>query len=364
MVRTILSAALLGGTVLVAPAAAQQAPIVQAGASGRYETQLDGKTSVPGFTAAHVAGFRPQVTRVVQAFAAMPQVSAPPAPVCHRLRSWIELNPEHGILGAVVSVMAPISFENGRCHAMTGTGLFVRLNGLSQLADPQEAFVRTESGGDWFLLPIRSQTPRRLVLAGNRVALTHGRAPLFRPVSSGEYLREMLLRTPADPEGGAAGELARWFASGKAQMIAENETQLRELAAMLPARDLQRVAEGQRAVVESTERHLQREAGASRGPSERQRLEAQLAALPAHLSEAPACFDATGALQPGATCPSARTLVTLNPDYFDHRMPDAVQLLVVETPEGRTHGESDARLTARLAIWTALDLAALERLVQ
>jgi hypothetical protein len=364
MIRLTILAGLLGG-VLAAPAAAQQVPTVQAGAGGRYEISIDPKARVPNFSPAQVAAFRPKVGRVIEAFAAMPQVTSPPVPICHRLSSWIEVTAPHTILSAAVYMMSPISFENGRCHRMTGAGIEVRLNALSLLRDPQEAFVRVNDGpSDWFLLP-QATAFARVVRIDNTIAFTHGRAPLFRPVSAERYLRNRLSVTPADPVGGSAGELARWLATGKARMLAENKERLRELSAFIKPADLAKMAEAMQVVVDGTEKDLRREAAIDRGPSERQRIEAQLASLADSARAVPACFpSAAGGLDPTPGCPTGFILVELNPAYFDRSRPEAVQLLVVETPEGRTHGENDAKLAARMAVWNALDHTRLAALVE
>ncbi len=361
--RHVVLGALMGGA-FASPSASQHVPVVQVGASGRYETQLDAKTRVPGFTAAQVTAFRPHVERLAQTFAAMPQVTSPPAPICHRLRSWIELNPFHGVLAAEVAVVAPISFGNGRCHRMTRTGVFARVNALSMLLDEQEAFVRTEGpGSDWFLVP-QAAVASKVVRIRNAIAFTHGRAPLLRTVSVERYLRERISRQPADPEGGAAGELAPWLGEGKPKKVAGYEKALREMAASMKPADLKKVAEAQEAGVRGAEQAIRHSAERDRDPSERQRLEAQLASIGSN-RDLPACFlSARGELdfQPG--CPNGFVLAELNPAYFDRSRPDAVQLLVVETPEERTHGENDASLAARMAVWKALDHARLAALVQ
>jgi hypothetical protein len=364
MIRRTILAALLGG-VLAAPAVAQQVPTIQAGAGGRYETQIDPKTRVPGFSAAHVAAFRPRVGRVLETFAAMPQVTSPPAPVCHRLKSWISINPFHGVLAAEVGLMSPISFENGRCHSMTGTGVVARVNALSLLLDEQEAFVRTKGeSSDWFLVP-QAAAAARVVRIRDAVAFTHGRAPLLRPVSAERYLANRLTVTPADPVGGSSGELARWLATGKAKMLAENKERLREMSAFMKPADLANLAEAMQVVVDGTEKDLRREAAINRGPSERQRLEAQLASLSSSARAAPACFpSAAGGLDLTPGCPDGFILAELNPAYFDKSRPDAVQLLVIQTPEERTHGENDARLAARKAVWNALDHGRLAAIVE
>lgn len=364
MIRHFTVASLLVASVLATPAAAQQVPTVQAGAGGRYETQIDPKTRVPGFSSAQVTAFRSQMDRVIASFAAMPQVTAPPAPICHRLSSWVEVQAPHGLLSGAVYMMSPISFDNGRCHRMTGTGVEVRFNALSLLADPQQAFHRpSDAPSDWFLLP-QASLAARVVRFENAIGFTHGRVPLFRPVSAERYLREMLSHQPADPEGGSGGELARWLAEEKPAMLAENAKQLREMAAFMKPADLEKIAEAQRAGVEGMEQHYRSAAKNNRGPSERQRLEAELASLGSARS-APACI-VPGPLTLDATpgCPNGLVLAELNPGYFDMSRPEAVQLLVIDTPKGRTHGENDARLAARMAVWNALDHDALAALVR
>jgi hypothetical protein len=267
-------------------------------------------------------------------------------------------------MAAEVAVMAPISFDDGRCHRMTRTGVFARVNALSLLLDEQEAFVRTEGpGSDWFLVPQAAVTSR-VVKIRNAIAFTHGRAPLLRPVSVERYLQERIARQPADPEGGAAGELARWLAEDKPKMVAENAKALREMAAYMKPADLKKIAEAQEAGVRGAEQAIRHAAERDRGPSERQRLEAQLASLGSN-RDLPACFlSARGELDFLPGCPNGFVLAELNPAYFDRSRPDTVQLLVVETPEERTHGENDASLAARMAVWKALDHARLAALVQ
>ena len=292
--RTALAAAAL----LCSPAlaSAQQRPIVVAGAEGRFEVQLDPKTKVPGFAPAQVAAFRTQVDRLVGLLRPLPAVNSPPAPLCNRLMSWIELNPFHGVLAADVSVLSPISFENGRCHVMTGSGIFLHINALSGLLDKQKAHVLDGDGsGHWWFLPVEL-AGRRIIDLGDRIAFTHGRAPLLRPVSAERYLGHRLSTLPPDMESQARAQLD----------------------ALTPA---------QRA--------------------------------------APACeANATGELETRPGCPDGRTLVELNPAYFDTGRPGELQLLVISTPKDRTHGENDLRMAARRAMWAALDRQALAALVR
>ena len=367
MTRSLLLASVLA-SVLTAPVAAQQlpsVPLVQAGADGRYETQLDPKRMAGGRSPAQVVAFRGEVDQLIALLGAMPEVVSPPAPVCHRLTSWIELEAPHDVLAAEVGVMSPISFENGRCHQMTGTGVIFRLNALSLLFDPQQAFLRTDSGpSDWFLLP-KGAADGPIIRIGDTLAFTHGRAPLLRPVSAERYLAERLSRSPVEPEGGDAGELARWLAEEKPRLEAETEQMIASLRGSMSPADLARLVEARTITISAVEESLRDAAVSDEGPTERQQLSAELAALDPAARELPACF-IPGALALDSTpgCPAGLTLVELNPDYFDTSRPAAIQLLVVETPEARTHGENDMRLAARRAVWNALDIGALQGLVQ
>jgi len=357
----------LGGA-LIAPAVAQQlppVPLVQAGAGGRYETQIDPKQVVGSYSPTQVGAFRGEVDRLVTLLGAMPEVISPPAPVCHRLTSWIEIQSPHDVLAAQVGVMSPISFENGRCHRMTGTGVTFRLNAFSLLFDPQQAFLHMDGGSsDWFLLP-NGAADGRIIRIGDTRAFTHGRAPLLRPVSAERYLTELLRRTPQDPEGGGAGELARWLAEEKPRLVAETEQMIAELRGSMNATDLARIADARRVSIAAIEDTLRGAATTDVGPTERQRLSAELAALNPDARALPACFvPGRASLDSTPGCPAGLTVVELNPDYFDTSQPEAIQLLVVETPERPTHGEDGVRFAARRAVWEALDLPALAALVQ
>lgn len=367
MTRSLMLAAVVGGA-LTTPAAAQQlpsVPLVQAGAGGRYETQLDQKRAVGNYSPAQIEAFRGEVDRLLAQLGTMPEVASPPAPVCHRLTSWIEIQSPHDVLAAEVGVMSPISFENGRCHRMTGTGVIFRLNALSLLFDPQQAFLHVDRGpSDWFLLP-KGAADGRIIRIGDTLAFTHGRAPLLRPVSAERYLTELLARTPAKTEGGDAGELARWLAEEKPRLLAETEQMVAEFRGSMDPDNLAKIVEARRVTIAAVEDSLRTAANTDEGPTERDRLTTELAALDAVARAQPACWEpGRTTLDPTPGCPTGLTLVELNPDYFDTSRPDAVQLLVVETPEGRTHGENDARLAARRAVWDALDIPALAALVR
>ena len=353
------------GIMFALPATGQEVAIRGEGADGRFETQLDPKTAVPSFPAARIAGFRTRVDRLAGMLRNMPEAVMPPAPVCHRLKSWIEINPPHGVLAAEVGVMSPISFTNGRCHRMTGTGVVFRLNALSLLLDPQQAHVRAEDRhGDWWLLP-PGMAERRVIDLGDRVAFTHGRAPLLTPVSTGRYLQARVDALPAGPGDGAEGELQRWLNGGKAKMLAENAASLNDMKAYLKPADLAKMADAMQVVVDSTETELRRAAKAPQVQNERDRVASLRASLSPAAKAAPACMLVhSGEPDVSGDCQAGNILYELNPSYFDTARPDAVQLIVMETPDGRTHGESDERLAARQALWRALDRRAIAAMVE
>lgn len=287
----------------MAPAAtAQEIPIVQSGAEGRYERQLDPKTSVPGFETSSFQSFRSAVGNVVAQLSAMPSVTSPPAPVCHRLMSYLEIVRAHGVFSGSVSVMSPIKFENGRCHRMTGGGIEIWLNRMSSVFERNRAQVPEAEGGrtHWFVMQPEFEG-NIIRMPKGQVLITKG-TPLLRPVSGRRYVAEQLKREEADLPAGST--LPR------------------------PWRDLS-------------------------------------LSLTAEAAERPACLDETMlSIELTANCVAARQVWEVNPDYFDTKRMGDIQLIVLSTPQGPYHGESDERFKARQAVWQALDLARLSALVR
>lgn len=277
---SVLTAVLLSAASVVA---AQQRPIVVAGAGGRFETQLDPKMRVDGFTAAQTAAFRGQIDRVVAQFRGMSTVNTPPAPICHRLMSWIEIIPPHGVQSGSVEVLRPINFNGGKCNAMTGGGVQIAVNRADALVENRYINAYSVEGGvgRWYVLPFRKVA----------VALVRPGASPFRPVSIERYLKE---KSKDAPQSEAAKQLAA-----------------------LPT--------------------------ASRGLS--------------------ACFGMDGMVTGRADCAPSRTVMEINPTYFDKSRPSDIQMLVVQTPNGRS-SESAEDERARMAMWNALDLDALQAMVR
>lgn len=359
----LLTGLLLGASSRLA---AQAVPVLQAGAGGRYETQIDAKRAVPGFAADRVRSFNAQTDRLLKLLAGLPEVHEPPPGVCQRLRRWTELNPAHGLLAAELSVMYPISWQNGRCHTMTGNGVFLRANALSLLVDPQQAHLRAEGdGGHWYALPPRVLQPESFEY-GTRRVFTHGRLPLFQAVRMQAYLEERIRRSPEplDP----AAELRDWENGGRQAAQAELDTHLQQLKGQIQPEQLQRMADAQKLTLDTRDKLL-REAARRPPPfSERRDLERQLAALNDKQREAMACYDAgarqsirAAATPDGADC--QLLVVQLHPDYFDRRHPERIQLLVASADEHRSHGEDDAKLAARLQVWKAVQALPLQSLV-
>lgn len=294
----------LSGTPLLATASAQQIPIVQSGADGRYERQIDPKTSIPGFDASVARSFRAAVDELVAQLGAMPSVTSPPAPVCHRLMTYIEITPPHGVPAASVSVLSPINFNNGRCSPVTGGGIEFILNRTSAAFERSRADVPEAEGGraSWFVLN-PAITDNVIRLRDGTTLITNGGA-LLTPVSARRYAMEKIKQS-----GEADGH-------------------------MPPP--------------------------ASRRPS----WTVQLSRLGAGEAERQACVDEWGALDTAPDCPAYRKVWEVNPDYFDTTRPGKVQLMVLRTPQGPYHGESAERFKARQAMWASIDVARLSALVR
>lgn len=292
----------LAGLAPHAPASAQQIPIVQSGADGRFERQIDPKTTVPGFDPVAFRGFRSSMDAIIAQLAAMPSVNAPSAPVCHRLMSYLEIVRRHGVFAGSVSVFSPIKFENGRCHRMTGGGIELIINSTLSTFEANRAQVRDAEGGraNWFVM--KPEFDGRIIrLTTGEILLTNGRA-LLVPVSGKRYVAEQVKREAANLPPGA--QLPR------------------------PWRDLS------------------------------QRLTPDAAARPACLDRSMLSMELT------ADCDPRLQLWEVNPNYFDSGRMGDIQMIVLRTPQGAYHGESDARLKARQAVWHALDLAALSAMVR
>jgi len=294
----------LAAPLLNSTASAQQIPIVQSGADGRYERQIDPKTSIPGFDASASRSFRAAVDELVAQLGAMPSVTSPPAPVCHRLMTYIEITPPHGVPAASVSVLSPINFNNSRCSPITGGGIELILNRTSAAFERSRADVPEAEGGraNWFVLD-PAITDNVIRLRDGTTLITNG-GTLLTPVSARRYATEQIKR------------------SGEADGHMPPPTQRR--------------------------------------PS----WTSQLSRLSAGEAERQACVDEWGAIDTAPSCPAYRKVWEVNPDYFDKTRPGKIQLMVLRTPQGPYHGESAERFKARQAMWASIDLARLSALVK
>lgn len=368
--RHLIAAVLIAA--FAAPAAAQDVPIVQAGADGRFERQIDAKTRSDGFTLAQVAAFRGQIAPIIEQLAAMPTVNAPPAPVCHRLKSWVELINPHAVMGAEIGVMTPISFQNGRCHRMTGGGVILKVNMPGAGLDPSHATVRREGrDGDWYVLAFKPARNPRLIeyqMNGDDYAvITHGRAPLFRPVSMERYLQQKLGQAQARPAEDAFTEadLQTWLRDDKPRLAAEYERQRRAIAPYAQPGQVEQMRASNAKLLADMEAGMrQKVVNSAATRAARSAPSAAVPALGPTQRTQPACMGAGLEPTPNAACPPERTLVEINPAYFDRARPTDVQLLVLTTPAHRYHGEDDAELASRTAVWRALDRAALAAYVR
>jgi len=183
-------------------AGAQEIPIKPAGADGRFLTALDPKARVPGFKPAQVAAFRGALTTLTDRIVAMPEVNSPPAPLCMRVSSYVEIQSERGLLEASIDIHRPVIVD-GRCTKLTASPVQIWLNRTDSLFTSRLRQGREISGeAEWYVLPIVSETASSLRLEddGEEIEVfTHGRAPLLRRVSMAEV-------TAA--RGGAAGSLS------------------------------------------------------------------------------------------------------------------------------------------------------------
>lgn len=295
-----LAALALGVAAFAMPAAAQRVPIVQAGADGRFETEFDAKTSVEGFTPAQVRALHGNLRAINERLRAMPAVSAPPAPVCHRQRSWVELISRYGVLAAEGGVFTPINFNGGRCSPMTTGGLEWYVNAPHQLTpDSGVHLTDAEGKGDWFVLEIKEIAPTMIRFTSNKYALTHGRAPLFRTVTAGRYIDEMVRRADAPSIASVWRGL---------------KTKITPTQAAAPA--------------------------CMPGPSDRDMLSL------------------------AASCPLNRQVWELNHAYFDRSRPSDIQLLIFQTSPLSARSENADQLASRIAMWKELDIGSFASLVR
>lgn len=280
---------------------AEATPIVQAGADGRFEIEIDAKSRVEGFSVVQVLAFQRNLRAVTDRLQSIASVAQPPPPVCHRMKSWIELVNPNRVLSASGGVFTPINFNGGRCHRMTTAGIEVGINSPDLLTSATGASVRNaEDKGDWYVLDIKDISRTRIRFATNKVALTHGHAPLLSAISARRYANEMMRRF-----SGVGGLVVPW------RTVLQKMTPEQAMApACMP------------------------------GPADRDMLSLQ------------------------ADCPLNRQVFEINGAYFDHSRPADIQLIILSTPPLTAHSENADQLASRVAMWRDLDPSMFAALVQ
>ncbi len=290
-------------------AQAQAIPRVVVGADGRYEHRIDPKTRVDGVSPAVMVEFRRQFGAMVDYVDSLPAVNTPPAPICHRLSTYIEVAARFGVPGASLSVMTPINFTNGKCHNMTGGGFELYVNKHDTLISSQRASWRGAEQGttDWFVLDRKGFTPGRIQLAPATFALFRADRPLMRPVSRERVLRQQIGEEP-------------------------------------PAITGDRLVDGLRA--------------------DHQRRQAMLAAMSPADRAAPACMARDGPWIDLQGCATGLQVWEFVPDYYDRKRAGDFQVIVLSSPTNRYHGESEQIYASRRAMLGQLDLNRLAGMIR
>jgi hypothetical protein len=388
--RFVLGVAAAAVLMAVAgPSAAQDARrYVAEGDGGRYVKLLDPKTQVAGHSAAIVQAFRARMDQVIAQLDAMPQLRTPPPGICHQLASWIEVGgaaPRGPVAGAV-EAQRPLEYRNGACIRTNNGLVSIGLNRTADVFSRGRAMVIDAEGVEgrnwWVLGPARDLGGGRMELrrggGGTVVVMTRPGASLVRPVSARRYLAELLRQADAgqaeadaalDEFRGAGGRLAEWRRKGRAEMAAELEASVREMAGALPPAQLAEIRANNAKVLEATEQSLIEQvklageldggAGGTADPRTA-RLRARLAELGG--SDAPACLSAEMGSEDvdlSGPCPPERQVVELNPGYYDASRPGDVQLLTLATAPSDPITEASRR-----PIMEALDLDRLQALVR
>lgn len=343
-------------------ASAQEIPIVQAGAGGRFETQIDGKARVEGFQSSQVAAFRGRIEGLTSMFAAIPQVNAPTDPVCRRVYSFIESAPPpaRGMLTAEVGVMTPINVQNGRCNRMTGGGIVLWLNRIDEVViDGGHAVVRGAENGarDWFTPRFVSKAPDRIVLDNGVTVLTRSDRPLYLPVSLERYMQEKI-RTSGESQAG--GHLARFRAEelpGLRANSAELLESMKSWATAAQIAETRRMHEEAWRITEEAYAKMDADAGAAQSGG--RTWSARLAALTPAQRQGQACLsDRTGEPSTAPGCSDGVYVWELNPDYFDRSRPSDIQSIVIQVDQDPYFGENALQYSTRREIMRDMDLSA------
>lgn len=298
------------------------------GADGRFELALDTRTKIRGLNPGQAAAFRAEVARLTDYLASLPAVAEPPAPVCMRLSSWLEPAATASKVGAAtVGAHIPVSFQNGRCHRMTGIGIGMPIN---QDAGIFSNDYRRRSGGrDWWLLPIHA-IEGRVVRFGEKgvLVLREGRLP-WRPVRRRAWLEHELAQ--------AAIQASEAEQSWKTYIATITRLEGRP-PRRSPGDD--RMVQLMRERVQHLRDELARRTGADW-----------------------VCIGGTDEPSPDDDCPDARKPMEPNPAYWDRTRPERIQLLEVRLEPLNPLQESRDKVEARLAVWQAISCQRLVELV-
>lgn len=320
-----IAAALLTALALCANAAEQRTR-VKAGADGRFELFFDPKTKIDGLNPAQTTRFRKNVDAVLDYMRGLEAVNQPPAPLCMRLSSWLEMFTRDGMAQAIIDAHYPISFDRGACHVMTGAGVTLRLNSDTLIF--QQNFRKTDADGkETFLLPIESQQGGVVTFKGKMRALIVGKDLPWRPVARKRYLdQEVATRAKA-------------LASSEKYHQLQRETDMREKGAL-------------RRRTEEDAKYLQRDR------DRLDKLRADLAASTGAAAAQPVCLDINSNPSYGE-CAPGNVLMERNPDYWNRTAPDKLQLIVIETPAINLMQESKEKFAMRMRVYDSIDTAKL-----
>lgn len=331
---SVLCSCLLSACLLAAHGsspAADQIPIVPAGAGNRFELAIDPKTQIKGLSAQQTVQFRRRIDDVVAYLRGLEAVSQPPAPTCVRLHSWLDIEAAAGIPRGSVDASIPIGFEKQRCQTITGSGVGIHINDFTA-AFGQDHTVQAADGKQYLLLDIESQQAGITRLRDKTVILSRpGQLP-WRPVNRQKYLEQ------------EARRLADELASAEKTAKDFNAHYARNGGAM-PADQQDMLAGSLRLQKASLERVRRALADSRPGKG--------LTAL---------CLDAMGQVSDDE-CPAGMVLMEPDPNYWNRGTPAHIQLIVVRTPETQHTMEDDQRYAVRMRIYESIDPGRLRELI-
>ena len=340
-----LKAALLAGAMLLtsAAASAQSAiPVTPAGADGRFTTQLDTKTRVPGFSASAVATHRAALTALTDRLVAMPEVNSPSAPMCMDVASWIGIQSERGLVESSVDVSRPVIID-GRCTRLMGSTIQFWINSTHNLFRSRLKHGEAANGQGWYALPIIEMTDRTIRLEddGEEIEVyLHGRAPLLRAVRWSEY---------SGPSGGGGAfteaDFLAWLENDYAQVAKQTRAEARANVAQIADPAVRQ------AVLEGVEAGLSGQPELMRGQIGRQRREIEAERGMAFSQPPQAVGQSPDASSAAWAC------------WRDYQVVEAADCPILVRTSIGPETEDGLAYEERRAIWRALDRLALAGMV-